>query len=81
MGKHRSLEQQLADAEAKADKVRERQRSARTRRLIVTGAAMEAWAGDDPGRQQELRAILDRHVRSKRDRKAVGLLIDHRQTE
>lgn len=78
---HRTTEQLLAEAEAKAARLRQRQRRERDRRLLLQGVALEQWAGDDPQRLEQLRAILDAGIRSERDRRFLGLPTDNRQTE
>lgn len=80
MGRHRTTEQQLADAEARAQRLRQRQRRERDRRLLLTGVAMESWAGGDPKRLKALREILDEQITTDRDRRALGLPTRDKQT-
>lgn len=81
MAQHRTTEQLLAEAEAQAARLRQRQRRERDRRLLLTGVALEAWAGDDQERLEQLRAILDEGIKAERDRRFLGLPIGDRQTE
>ena len=63
----RTTEQLLAEVEAKAAKLRKRQRRERDRRLVLTGIAFEAWAADQPNddspnRQKAIKDMLDKYI-------------------
>ena len=84
-------EERLAQLQQQRDKLNRRistlaakeqaqRRKDATRRKILTGAALEAWAGDDQERQRQVRMILNKHVTAERDRKFLGLPMQDKQT-
>lgn len=68
--KRRRIKNELARAQSR---VQANERKTRTRRLIVTGAALEAAAETDPELTAWLRKFLDLRLERDQDRVLVGL--------
>lgn len=74
MAKHRSTEQQLAAAEERLNRLRERQRKEDTRRKILVGAMILAQAEANDELMDQLHNELDEWLQTgHRDRKLFGL--------
>lgn len=78
MGRQRTTEQQIADTEARLSRLRQRERRERDRRLLLTGVAIQQWAGEDKERQSTVQQILDDHIVAERDRQFLGLPVKPR---
>jgi hypothetical protein len=73
----RSINQQIAEAEAKLARLKTRQKASETRRKIIVGAVVIADALQDPAAARALAATLRSTVTREVDLKEVaGLLAD-----
>lgn len=77
MATHRSNEQLLAEAEAKAARLRRRIRSKarteRNRRLLLIGVAAERFFAERGDADAGTRGLLNHYITSARDREFLGL--------
>lgn len=73
----RTIDQQIAEAEAKLARLKTRQKASETRRKIIVGSVVISDALKDPVAARALAAILRRTVTRDVDLKEVaGLLAD-----
>lgn len=73
----RTIDQQIAEAEAKLARLKTRQKASETRRKIIVGSVVISDALKDPVAARALAAILRRAVTRDVDLKEVaGLLAD-----
>ena len=71
----RSIDQQIAEAQAKLNRLKSRQKAADTRRKIIVGAVAISNALKDPEKARALAALLRRAVTREVDQKEItGLL-------
>ena len=68
MSKGKTLQEQLAEAERRVAKIKEKQRKLETRKKIIAGAALMNAMDES-----NLRDFLDQHVTRKEDRQVWGL--------
>lgn len=68
MSKGKTLQEQLAEAERRVAKIKEKQRKLDTRKKIIAGAALMNSMDEE-----SLRDFLDKHVSRKEDRQVWGL--------
>lgn len=77
MAGHRSNEQLLAEAEARAARLRHRirskQRTERNRRLLLIGVATERFFDSVNNGDKALQDLLDTHITANRDRVFLAL--------
>lgn len=71
----RTLEQKIADAEARLARLKERVRKVDTRQKIVVGAVVLHDALSDPKKAQSLLSLLEREVTREIDQTALGPLL------
>lgn len=69
MARHRTTAQQLADAEAKLSRLRQRQRQEDTRRRILVGSMFLTRAERDEVISEQLMRELDTWLTDERDRR------------
>ena len=73
----RTIDQQIADAQAKLARLKTRQKAAETRRKIITGAIVITEALKDPKVARWLAATLRKNATREVDQKELaGLLAD-----
>lgn len=74
---HRSNEQLLAEAEARAARlkrrIRSKERTERNRRLLLIGVAAERLFAEKGNADARARSLLNDYITSARDRKFLGL--------
>lgn len=68
MNREKTLQQQLAEAERKVQRLKEKQKKLDTRKKIIAGAALINSMSET-----ELERFLDQHVTRKEDRQVWGL--------
>lgn len=73
-----ALLQQQKDIQARIEALQARtkdaDRKARTRRLIIIGGAVEAWADQDPTFAEKLNSELSVRVKRDSERRVLGLV-------
>lgn len=72
----RTIEQQLAEAEAKVARLKTRQKAQETRRKIIVGAVVIADALRTPEAAKRLAAVLRKGVTRDIDQKEIASLLD-----
>ena len=72
----RTIEQQLAEAEAKVARLKTRQKAQETRRKIIVGAVVIADALRGPEAAGRLAAVLRKGVTRDIDHKEIASLLD-----
>ena len=73
----RSIDQQIAEAQAKLARLKSRQKASETRRKIIVGSVVISNALREPEKARALAALLRRAVTREVDQKElVGLLED-----
>ena len=71
----RSIDQQIAEAQARLNRLKQRQKAAETRRKIIVGSVVISNALREPEKARALAALLRRAVTREVDQKEmVGLL-------
>lgn len=77
----RTIEQQLAEAEAKVARLKTRQKAQETRRKIIVGAVVIADALRSPEAAKRLAAVLRKGVTRDIDQKEIASLLDELDAE
>lgn len=72
----RSIDQQIAEAQAKLNRLKSRQKAADTRRKIIVGAVVTTEALKDPKIARWMASTLRRNVTRDVDLKEVAGLLD-----
>ena len=73
----RSIDQQIAEAQARLNRLRTRQKATETRRKIIVGSVVISNALKEPDKARALAAMLRRTVTREVDQKELtGLLAD-----
>ena len=72
----RSIDQQIAEAQAKLNRLKSRQKAADTRRKIIVGAVVTTEALKDPKIARWMASTLRRNVTRNVDLKEVAGLLD-----
>ena len=72
----RSIDQQIATAQAKLARLKERQKASETRRKIIVGSVVISNALKEPEKARALAALLRRAVTREVDRKELAGLIE-----
>lgn len=72
----RTIEQQLAEAEAKVARLKTRQKAQETRRKIIVGAVVIADALRTPESAKRLAAVLRKGVTRDIDQREIASLLD-----
>ena len=73
----RSIDQQIAETQAKLARLKERQKASETRRKIIVGSVVISNALKEPEKARALAALLRRAVTREVDQKElVGLLAE-----
>ena len=72
----RTIEQQLAEAEAKVARLKTRQKAQETRRKIIVGAVVIADALRTPESAKRLAAVLRKGVTLDIDQREIASLLD-----
>lgn len=73
----RTIDQQIAEAQAKLNRLRTRAKASETRRKIIVGAVVTTEALKDPKIARWMAATLRKNVTREVDQKElVGLLVD-----
>lgn len=77
----RTIEQQLAEAEAKVARLKTRRKAQETRRKIIVGAVVIADALRSPEAAKRLAAVLRKGVTRDIDQKEISSLLDELDTK
>lgn len=72
----RSIDQQIAETQAKLARLKERQKASETRRKIIVGSVAISNALKDPEKARALAALLRRAVTRDVDQKEITSLLD-----
>ena len=73
----RTIDQQIAEAQAKLNRLKTRQKASDTRRKIIVGSVVISNALKEPDKARALAAMLRRTVTREVDQKEIaGLLVD-----
>lgn len=72
----RSIDQQIAETQAKLARLKERQKASETRRKIIVGSVVISNALREPDKARALAALLRRAVTREVDRKELAGLIE-----
>ncbi len=72
----RSIDQQIAETQAKLARLKERQKASETRRKIIVGSVVISNALKEPEKARALAALLRRAVTREVDRKELAGLIE-----
>lgn len=73
MSAQRTTDQQIADAEARLDRLRQKRRQEETRKKILIGAMVLQQIGEDETAYRNLLHGLDEYLTHDRDRKLFDL--------
>lgn len=72
----RSIDQQIAETQAKLARLKERQKASETRRKIIVGSVVISNALKEPEKARALAALLRRAVTREVDQKELAGLIE-----
>lgn len=72
----RSIDQQIAETQAKLARLKERQKASETRRKIIVGSVVISNALQEPEKARALAALLRRSVTREVDQKEIGGLLE-----
>lgn len=72
----RSIDQQIAETQAKLARLKERQKASETRRKIIVGSVVISNALREPEKARALAALLRRAVTREVDQKELAGLIE-----
>jgi len=72
----RSIDQHIAETQAKLARLKERQKASETRRKIIVGSVVISNALKEPEKARALAALLRRAVTREVDRKELAGLIE-----
>ena len=72
----RSIDQQIAETQAKLARLKDRQKASETRRKIIVGSVVISNALREPEKARALAALLRRAVTREVDRKELAGLIE-----
>ena len=72
----RTIDQQIAEAEAKLARLRTRAKASETRRKIIVGSVVISNALKEPDKARALAAMLRRTVTREVDQKEIAGLLD-----
>lgn len=72
----RTLQQQIAETEAKLERLRQREKAKDTRRKIIVGAVIITEALKDPAKARRLADLIDTKVTRDVDKADIASLVD-----
>ena len=72
----RSIDQQIAEAQAKLARLKQRQKASETRRKIIVGSVVISNALREPDKARALAAMLRRTVTREVDQKEIAGLLE-----
>ena len=72
----RTIDQQIAEAQAKLNRLKARQKASETRRKIIVGSVVISNALNEPEKARALAALLRRVVTREVDQKELAGLIE-----